>query len=170
LGAGNGQLILPVQVEGHWYYVWDRNSDGTHGGGDNITMLDLETTAGIGNIHETNRTFTLNGVQLRLPTDGLAGSTFVSTGYQPGTAWSNDMPGWDTDLNSNATYDDLAAIWDAFNGTGTGTGGVGAPSGWFDTVYWSATPSASAHASVYLSAGLVYENYGSYAHVAFEVL
>jgi hypothetical protein len=166
-----GQLIKPIQVEGHWYYVWDRNSDGIHGGGDNITMDALETLAGIGNIGESNRTFTLNGVQLRLPTDGLAGSTLTSGGYNPGTSWSNATLGWNTDPSSNATYDDLYAIWDAFNGTGSGTNMTGVPSGWYDSLYWSATPSASGHAGVYLDLGIVddFRDYnGNY--VAFEVL
>ena len=166
-----GQLIKPIQVEGHWYYVWDRNSDGIHGGADYITMDALETLAGIGNIDESNRTFTLNGVQLRLPTDGLAGSTLGSSGYQLGTAWSNDTLGWDTNPSSNATYDDLAAIWDAFNGTGTGTGMGGVPSGWNGNYYWSATPSASGHAIVRLySGGVAGYNGSSSRDVAFEVL
>ena len=166
-----GQLILPVQVEGHWYYVWDRNSDGIHGGVDYITMDALETLAGIGNIDESNRTFTLNGVQLRLPTDGLAGSTLTSGGYKPGTSWSNATPGWNTDHSSNATYDDLYAIWDAFNGTGSGTNMTGVPSGWDGSFYWSATPSASGHAGVYLDLGVVTGGFdGSGSYVAFEVL
>ena len=171
LGAGNGQLIHGVQVEGKWYYVWDRNSDNVHDGNDYITMDDLETIAGIGNIDESNRTFTLNGVQLRLPTDGLAGSTLTSSGSKPGTSWSNATPGWNTDPSSNATYDDLYAIWDAFNGTGSGTNMTGVPSGWYNDFYWSATPSASGHAVVYLSDGYVNVHYDSgNNYVAFEVL
>ena len=131
----------------------------------------LETLAGIGNIGESNRTFTLNGVQLRLPTDGLAGSTLTSGGYNPGTSWSNATLGWNTDPSSNATYDDLYAIWDAFNGTGTGIGVVGAPSGWYVGSYWSATPSASGHGDVNLSRGSVYDSYDfNTYYVAFEVL
>ena len=166
-----GQLIKPIQVEGHWYYVWDRNSDGIHGGGDHITMDALETLAGIGNIGESNRTFTLNGVQLRLPTDGLADSTLTSGGFNRGTSWSNATLGWNTDPSSNATYDDLYAIWDAFNGTGSGTNMTGAPSGWRTSGYWSATPSASGHAYVNLGPGSVtdYSDGNSY-YVAFEVL
>ena len=131
----------------------------------------LETLAGIGNIGESDRTFTLNGVQLRLPTDGLADSTLTSGGFNPGTSWSNATPGWNTDPSSNATYDDLYAIWDAFNGTGSGTNMTGVPSGWNGGGYWSATPSASGHARVDLYGGNVYDipDYGS-GNVAFEVL
>ena len=170
-----GQLIKPIQVEGHWYYVWDRNSNNSHGYGDLITMDALETLAGIGNIGESNRTFTLNGVQLKLPTDGLAGSTLTSDGSNLGTSWSNATPGWNTDSSSNATYDDLYAIWDAFNGTGSDpymTDRTGVPSGWEGgNRYWSATPSASGHASIRLTTGHVrdeFDNSGYY--VAFEVL
>ena len=166
-----GQLILPVQVEGHWYYVWDRNSDGIHGNGDYITMDALETLAGIGDIGESNRTFTLNGVQLRLPTDGLAGSTLGSSGFKPGTSWSNATSGWDTNPSSNPTYDDLMAIWDAFNGTGSGTGMNGRPSGWDSGYYWSATPSVSGHATVNLDLGNAFDTSDFYGiYVAFEVL
>ena len=167
-----GQLIKPVQVEGKWYYVWDRNSDGTHDGADYITMDALETLAGIGNIDESNRTFTLNGVQLRLPTDGLAGSTLTSNGYQPGTSWSNAEPGWNTDPSSNVTYDDLAAIWDAFNGTGSGTNMTGVPSDWSNLDYWSATPAGSGHAVFYASGGYVTNGSDTWGKhlVAFEVL
>ena len=132
----------------------------------------LETLAGIGNIGESNRTFTLNGVQLKLPTDGLAGSTWTYVGSNPGTSWSNATPGWNTDPSSNATYDDLYAIWDAFNGTGSGTGGnTGVPSDWNTGYYWSATPSASGHTNVRLSGGYVvdYTDNGN-GYVAFEVL
>jgi hypothetical protein len=168
LGTGNGQLIAPVQVEGKWFYVWDRNNDGVHNGSavtgayagvfDYTTMDKLEQTffgssAGAV-ITESNRTFTIGGVSVALPTAG----TSLINASMPGTAWSNATPGWNTDPTSNATYNDLAAIWDAFNGTGTGTGGSGAPAGWATTRSWSATPSASGHASVTLSIGTVNDN------------
>ena len=132
----------------------------------------LETLAGIGNIGESNRTFTLNGVQLRLPTDGLAGSTLTSGGYNPGTSWSNATPGWNTDPSSNSTYDDLYAIWDAFNGTGSGTNMAGVPSDWSNLDYWSATPTASDHAVFYVSGGYVTNGSDTWGKnlVAFEVL
>ncbi len=47
----------------------------------------------------------------------------------------------------------------------------GVPSGWDNRYYWSATPSASGHATVYLARGYVGDNFvnGS-GYVAFEVL
>ena len=46
-----------------------------------------------------------------------------------------------------------------------------APSGWNNNNYWSATPSASGHAIVYLSNGNASDNLVNYFnYVAFEVL
>ena len=46
-----------------------------------------------------------------------------------------------------------------------------APSGWNNNNYWSATPSASGHASVYLLSGYVGDGNDNTAdYVAFEVL
>jgi hypothetical protein len=71
----------------------------------------------------------------------------------------------------NATYDDLLAVWDAYNGTGTGTGATGTPSGWQASSYWSATSSASGHAGVYLDFGGVLDYYDSLtSYVALQVL
>ncbi len=48
---------------------------------------------------------------------------------------------------------------------------TGLPSGWGYGHYWSATPSASGHAYVFLSHGYVGDtNDGNYNYVAFEVL
>ena len=72
---------------------------------------------------------------------------------------------------ANATYNDLLAIWDAYNGTGTGTNVDGTPSGWQADGYWSATPSASGHAYVYLPDGYVRDYLdGGGNYVALQVL
>ena len=62
-------------------------------------------------------------------------------------------------------------MWDAYNGTGTGTIANGTPSGWQANDYWSATPSASGHAFVVLSLGYVYD-YTDFStlYVALQVL
>ena len=59
------------------------------------------------------------------------------------------------DNTINPLYDGLLAIWDAYNGAGTGTGDIGAPAGWQNDRYWSATPSASAsfHDTLMLNGG-----------------
>jgi hypothetical protein len=67
------------------------------------------------------------------------------------------------------------AVWDAYNGTGTGTNINGTPAGWQPSQYWSATPSASGHANVSLSNGYVVDSYDYYYdynnfYVALQVL
>jgi len=63
------------------------------------------------------------------------------------------------------------AMWDAFNGSGTGTKLTGIPSGWQAYVYWSATPSSYGHAFVNLGYGRVDDNFDTFdAYVALEVL
>ena len=171
----NGQLIAPVQVEGKLYYFWDRDKSNNATSADTITMDGLEQLAfgsNVGTVFtESNRTFTLNGVTLALPTDGLPDTVLNSSVSVSGTSWSNATAGWSTSTSSNATYDDLLAIWDAFNGTSTGAGLQGVPAGWGLSYYWSATPSASGHAYVYLGDGYVYDDFDNdLNHVALQVL
>ncbi|MDP3252684.1 MAG: hypothetical protein Q8M77_12340 [Hydrogenophaga sp.] len=81
-------------------------------------------------------------------------------------------------LKNNATYNDLLAIWDAYNGAGTGTGSSGAPPNWANVVfgdkYWSATPGAGDpgvnDVTVALYSGYVSLSSGGWAMVASEVL
>jgi hypothetical protein len=78
----------------------------------------------------------------------------------------------------NATYNDLLAVWDAYNGTGTGVSTVayvsavnGTPPGWKDNSYWSATSSATFHALVELfTGGVVLNNDVGNSFVALQVL
>ncbi|OHC66263.1 MAG: hypothetical protein A2040_09215 [Rhodocyclales bacterium GWA2_65_19] len=168
LGA-YGMLIAPVHVDGKFYYYWDRSGDGTNantgslnGGVDYMTHDALDTIFNSGS-DTTNsaRSAVLDGLSVMLPTHGEAS---VVTGYRPGTAIDNIPLG-----ETNPTYDDLLAIWDAHNGTGT----TGLPSGWQHEYYWSATPSASGHASVHLYLGYVYDypvTHGAAYSVALQVL
>ena len=114
--------------------MWDKNADGIHGGGDYGTWSTLSVLDGQ----------TLGGVSLTLPEFGMAA---FSAGYKPGTAVTGG--------GVNPTYDGLLAIWDAYNGSGTATGVAGVPTGWYYGYYWSATPSPSGHALVYLNSGRV---------------
>jgi hypothetical protein len=91
-------------------------------------------------INESNRTMTLdNGVQIMLPTRG---DSATATGSRPGT--SVDSPSL-----TNSTYDDLLAIWDAYNGGSTS--GSGAPPRWAVNGYWSASPSTVNNSHHYTS-------------------
>lgn len=160
-----GKLIYPAQVNGRWYYFWDRSGDGTsadtgslNGGSDYTThdVLDAIFTEDIngnqnhvGGTTDTYRYATLNGVRVALPTVG--------------TGIINDY------MADNQSYSDLAEIWDS-NNTGFQTSGL--PSGWASALYWSATPSDSGHAHVNLRLGFVVDVYGpTYHHyVALQVL
>ena len=149
LGGTNGLLIRGAQADGNWYFVLDRNGDGTHNdAGDHPTMTALNGQ-------------TINGVSMTLPVFGMAA---FSAGYKPGTAVTGG--------GVNPTYDGLLAIWDAYNGSGTATGVKGVPTGWLSTPdYWSATPSPSGHASVLLGAGYVFDTSDSYSgYAVYQVL
>lgn len=163
LGAGYGKLIAPVQVDGNWYYYWDRSGNGSNTGRDQIThdVLDAifnkdsngvinSTFRNIDNAFGTTDTYrfgTINGVNLALPTvGGQSSPPYGSDGignYQFGTAVSNGA-------TPNGTFNDLLAVWDANNGATTVKNTSGVPSGWFGLggSYWSATPSANGHATV----------------------
>jgi hypothetical protein len=190
LGGSYGSLIKGVQVEGKWYYHWDRSGDGTsanstaagqtqiNGGTDNtdhntldgIFKYDINGTLNPNAGTDTTETFryaTLNGVQVALPTygAGVDGSgKATSTGDKAGTAVSDTT-------TDNPTYNDLLAIWDAHNGASTSTGDSGVPAGWPAGGYWSATPSASGHAAVNLYLASVYDvTDDRNLHVALQVL
>ncbi|MBF0255915.1 MAG: hypothetical protein HQL47_05515, partial [Gammaproteobacteria bacterium] len=106
------------------------------------------------NTTEIFRFATLNDIRLALPT---LGENPLVTGFRPGTTVNSGE-------TVNPTYDDLLAIWDAYNGSGTEKGSYepntylyGDPPGWGTGVYWSATPSTAGHAGVGFSYGMVYD-------------
>jgi hypothetical protein len=156
--TGQGKLILPVQVEGKWYYYWDKNNSGDSDNGPDIfthTELNqifnkdinggINPTAGTPTT-ETYRYGTLNGVRVALPTDN-GGATYPLPfgNFQPPTIYT------DAGVNSNGTtgiYNELNAIWDAYNGNGTEGRPRGVPLGWSSGAesasFWSATPDAGA--------------------------
>jgi len=149
----DGKLINPVVVDGNYYYYWDRDGDGegivngnpdfgdtfTHNELDAIFMYDVNGAMRPSNLSDTNDTYRyaeLEGYQVALPTYGGDKS---NDGTQVPTAIDNVPPG-----EINPTYDDLVAIWDAFeskpdlpNGR---TSENGTPPEWANGIYWSATP------------------------------
>jgi len=177
LGA-YGNLIFPVLVEGKNYFFWDIDGNGMANSLENVSINWLESefaAAGLNNseISDANRTWTINGTAVRLPThgdptDGGMVSTVVN---KPGTAATN-TDYYATTTNSNPTYDDLLAIWDQFNGTGTGTGYAGVPPGWLGNVWSSTVTNTGSHAHGVLNTGSVLNALGDqYAYyVALEVL
>ena len=165
-----GNLIKGVQVEGKWYYYWDRSGDGTSAdtqgssngttssyATDTMTMDWIESTfleSSTGTvITESNRTFSINGVSVALPTanGGVAYPGSINN-IQPGTSYTDAGA---TTNGTTSTYNDLLAIWDAYNGTTTGTNVSGTPSGWTAGGYLSASPSSYGHAGVNLYNGHV---------------
>ena len=184
------QLIAPVQVEGKWYYYWDRSGDatsadsGSQNGGldytnhdalDGIFTRDINgIVGGGGNTTDTYRYATLNGVQVALPTAN-GGTAYPQGIILNGTAYT------DAGASTNSTtssFNELLAIWDAYNGTGTGISTNGRPSDWQGQamgqamIYWSATPSDSGHALVFLTVGQVSDtaDYYYFGYVALQVL
>jgi hypothetical protein len=184
-----GQLIAPVQVEGKWYYHLDRNGDGTTAGDAyyrdtgtyrlseiyDLFKQDVNGVAGA-STNDTYRYATVNGVKLAMPTLGTSANPGLING---------------TDLNSpsqtNPSYDDLSAIWDAYNGTrvgsysgqnldssnrGSGDITSGAPGAWVNDSYVSATPwpSSTDYAALRVYDGLVFNHANWGMNVALQVL
>jgi hypothetical protein len=187
--GGLGQLIAPGQVEGKWYYHLDRNGDGTTAGDAyyrdtgtyrlseiyDLFKQDVNGVAG-SSTNDTYRYATVNGVKLALPTLG----TSPNAGLMNGTALNNAT-------QTNPSYDDLSAIWDAYNGTlvgsysgqglngsnrGSGNITSGAPGAWVNDSYVSATPwpSSTDYAALRVYDGLVFNHANWPMNVALQVL
>lgn len=162
-----GQLIAPIQLmingENRVFYFWDRDASGTADNQDGYTHADLDTLFN-GGADTTDalddRSYTMaDGTVLRLPTMGMAAGTDVD---------DNDVVSSGTE--NQTVYDGLAAIKDAYDGTGTG-GGV--PPDWVDSFYWSATSTGTAnqHVRTTLNSGIWdTEGDGSGGYVALEVI
>jgi hypothetical protein len=177
LGAGKGQLINGVQVEGKWFYTWDKNADGNISIANDLATLDdlAATFLGSGksgeDFTEGDRMFTINGINLALPTVGIDPLPAPST-QMNGTAWSASSFMSSSTSNSNPTYDDLLAVWDAFNGKGTGQNYQGAPTGWSaDSAYWTANAALGANNYVANMNGVIDVNtHATQNFVVFQVL
>jgi len=90
---------------------------------------------------------------VRLPMHGNGEAPVTASYYAP---------------DNNRDYTGLLDVWDQYN---TGFQTSGAPSGWVNNEYWSATPSTNGHAAVRLNNGSVnLSNDFSNSYVALEVL
>jgi len=190
-----GKLIAPVQVDGgQWFYYWDCSGDGTaadtgslNGGVDtvshnvldnifnhdiygfvNTTVINTDQQYGTTNAY---RYATINGVHLALLSAGGGTIDRSSPATAVGSATASDGSN-----AVNSTYNDLLAVWDAYNGVATGNPGgnpvlaVG-PSGWGGQAYWSATPSSYTHAAVEVGSGYLQDLYDGHSrNVALQVL
>ena len=116
------------------YYYWDRNGNG-EGDYGNAPVGDVINHDQLDSLFNNNadttdsaRSYTMSdGTILRLPTLGIAVGRDVD--YR-----EDDIVASPTD--NQTELDDLAAIKDAFDGTGDGSG---LPTGWGDSIYHSAT-------------------------------
>jgi hypothetical protein len=201
IGLGSfGKLIAPVQVEGNWYYYWDRNGDGikntdlgsnglsdlfTHDELDGIftsTLSEVNAgTTGAGtDTTDLIRYANLNGVKVALPTAN--GGTAYPQGidaFQNGTSYTLEPDG-DMVTGGTTIFNELLAIWDAYNGgntqSWTGPNVIyvnGAPPGWGSEIsVWSASPSPKGHVVVSLTYGQPSDNrdYEILNYVALQVL
>jgi hypothetical protein len=117
----SGKLILPIHVEGKWYYYWDLNGDGIRSALDKVNhdVLDGIFNGG-SDTTTTMRNGTINGVSVALPTvGGITGE------FKAGTVVGGNGSNF-----PNPIYDDLSAIWDAYNGASTSYNINGTPPGW----------------------------------------
>ncbi|MEI7782973.1 MAG: Ig-like domain-containing protein [Betaproteobacteria bacterium] len=118
LGSDYGQLIAPVEVDGNWYYFWDRSSSSTPDeSGDFVDHQALDAlfkyasdmgTANPGNdSNDVYRYAALNGVSLALPTVQEMQAIAQSASGLP-SAWLQDTYGsyyWTaTAGNSDGTH------------------------------------------------------------------
>jgi len=142
-----GQLIKPVQVEGKWYYLLDRDKNGGLDEGDAITYRDLTKDMNWNadgspkrvDWFPTGENGELHGlVKALLPATTVAtkssGATdlFVDPTNQMSLVVDKSAQhlyveptpiagtAVDSPTQKNENYDGLAAIWDAFNGNWTG--------------------------------------------------
>ena len=189
--AINGKLIAPIQVDdGKVYYLWDMNGDRSMLGFsdtiyenrlDSIFNQDINgVVGGSGDINETYRYANFNGIRVALPTLGDNGQIQFSTIPDVNNQVSTPVPGtavggFPSMIGSNAansTYNDLIAMWDAYNGKSTTSRTNGVPPGWSWNAYQTATPSSLGHFQFHFQDGLAVNETDTIAYqaVALEVL
>jgi hypothetical protein len=175
--AFGGQLIAPVEVlingEVRTFYFWDRNGDGvgnsaTIGGKIDYTTHEVLDDLFNGGVDTTNAEATRSinledGTTLRLPTLGM-------------TPTIGDVDSFEivaSPTENQTVLNDLAAIKDAFDGTGTvSEGHTGVPPGWASPTYWSATSTgAGSHVELHFFSGFSGSLAdGAVSYVALEVV
>jgi hypothetical protein len=135
---GGVSFINPVSIEGGVYYVVDADGDGVMTEYDKKPWKWLKDTFLSGGDLDSSGVLHVGGYSFEVASLGAKFTDFESTGGSVnglrGTNWSNAVEGFDTNTTSNAKYNSLAAIWDAFNGVDTELGLSGRPVGW-DLLY-----------------------------------
>ena len=110
------QLINPIQVDGgRWYYILDTDGDGkadlvNHEALDKVLNAAADTINLPGD--DTKRSYTFGTLTAKLATIGVTGGEGVTDAHT-GTSIGVLKTG---DNTVNDKYNDLLAIWDAYNG------------------------------------------------------
>jgi Ca2+-binding RTX toxin-like protein len=93
-------------------------------------------------------------------------------GFQPAGTSIGSATAALGDININESYNDLAAIWDAYNGTGTTSHLYGVPANWAYGGYWSSTPAAVNNLKYFSSGAGTFHESSSYnkGYVALELI
>jgi methionine-rich copper-binding protein CopC len=150
-----GKLIHPVRVDGnHYFYYWDVSGDGSsnpdgpagpnNDGRDDISVEYLQsvfchslddaggTSVGGQIITPNTRYAWLSGVHVALPLVGAGvDGTSSSNGWLAQGTTVGATEAAQGDVSVNPIYDDLLAIWDAYNGVGNGQSSA-LPDGWLN--------------------------------------
>ncbi|WP_235502073.1 beta strand repeat-containing protein [Janthinobacterium sp. Ant5-2-1] len=178
MSAGN--LIAPVESNGgHVYYYWDVSGDGESGSEDLVSHDYLDNIFKYGSDFSTlnpngpNADTSTNYRYATLYTgDGVAVHVTLPT---IGGELGANRAGTEVEGNAiNHVFNDLLAVWDSSNGSGTDTGLYGIPNGWAsDEFYsWSSTQTSTEnHASILFGTGFAHSsNDTNIAYAALEVI
>jgi hypothetical protein len=128
---GGGKLISPLQADGHWYYYWDANGNGL--ADDLVSYVNVQK------------------VQADLEALKPDAYLVATIGNVTAKKANSNTP---TGFGVNANYDDLLAIWDAYNDfevPGAAYMKFTVPGHvyeWAERPYWASTGESTIHSYV----------------------
>jgi hypothetical protein len=141
-------------------------------GDTNTTVTNADGNKGTTDTYHYATFYDATGAAIKVSLPTINGAEIPPQGInsnQNGTIVGNSTASLGSN-EANATFSDLLAIWDAYNGTGTGSNISGVPPGWQSEMYWSATPSDAGHIR-FISSGAGYDTYDANSYyVALQVL
>nr|MDH4481621.1 Ig-like domain-containing protein [Rhodoferax sp.] len=165
----NAQLVKPIQVDGgRWYYLLDTDGNGventvTHDVLDNVLNGALDTT-----LDDGTRLYRFGDLTAKLATIGVTGLEKVTDAHY-GTSIGAERTG---DNTINDDYNDLLAIWDAYNGKARDQQSMQFNANyWPSSDYWAADLASAGKHYYMTQSGVVNvgaDNSGRYA--VFEVV
>ncbi|WP_047551064.1 beta strand repeat-containing protein [Methylotenera sp. G11] len=186
IDIGTGLLTHGIQVEGNWYFYWDTNGDGTTtvidqaahdtidslfnydvNGVQNTTVLNADGMYGTTETYRFAASGSYNGYKLALLTYGIGVDGSGNALFPTVPALGDGGVTGETAVANPAVYNDLTAIWDAFNSGINGSAGI--PQGWGDS-FWSSTPAVGGHVGVNFSGAYVASEMGvTHNYLALQV-